>query len=282
MFNLTMDYPLFVPLFRSIDIDRWKGTLENLESHRNEQWDTLGYQHIDIRGSCYLLGFEAGAMWVRALLHGADHEDVAACARPLKRLVSFLTLPAQERWILQEFRTIASTDTIQAVLAELFKHDLRSYRPPAELQQRWVEEGLAVEGEPLNALWCLTDGWLRKRKYVVSFPGLPYFVDRLSHKAIDEATTDQLTFLRTHYKAVADSIVVKRQKLQILRIESFGADKQFKDVMGHLLAHLAGEVFAAGVAHSVGASPEASIFIAGTFGAIVDVTTVLIKDDARE
>jgi hypothetical protein len=59
--------------------------------------------------------------------------------------------------------------------------------------------------------------------------------------------------------------VVKRQKLHLLRIESFGADKQFKDVMGHLLAHLAGEVFAAGVAHSVGASPEASIFIAGTF-----------------
>lgn len=277
MFALVMDRPIFAAVFRDVDLGRWNRTYAELETRSAALAERSGFRRINLRGTCYALTFEAGALWVDALTHRADKDKLVECASRMRRLLNFLTLPAQERWILQEFVSIGSTDSIQAVLKEILRYDLRPAQPVDTFNQELLEQGLAVEGEPLSSL-VLTEGWFRKRKYLVSAPGLPYFVERLSQVALENATGNTIPFLRTHYRGVSQSVAVKAHKQHLLRIENAITDARFKDTMQHLSAHLAGEVFAFAVTNYVGASAEASIFIAGCFGAVVEVMMRLKED----
>jgi hypothetical protein len=117
----------------------------------------------------------------------------------------------------------------------------------------------------------VTQGWLAKQEYLVTLPDLNYFVDRLSSIAFETATTDPIEFLRTHWRGASRSLKVEHCRRQLMRIESATIDAKFRQTMEHVMANLAGETFAYALSSSVGTSPEASIFIAGCFGLVVDL-----------
>ena len=279
MFELVLDRPIFAPIFRDIDLAKWSHITEESDRMRAALAKQSGFRRIDIRGPCYTLSSDAGALWVDSLVHEVDKDKLLTAARLMKRLLSFLTLPPQERWVLQEFHSIGSTDSIEAVLKEVLRYDIRPLQRRdlhQELRQGLVEHGILLEDEPLASL-VLTEGWLRKREYFVSLPGVQYFVDRFSQTAF-ESTGNTVSFLRTHCTGVRRSLEVEHRQRQLLTIENAITDVRFKETMQHLGAHVAGEAFAVAVSSSLGASPEASIFIASCFGAVVEVMMKLKED----
>jgi hypothetical protein len=119
---------------------------------------------------------------------------------------------------------------------------------------------------------------LSKEKYLISPPDLSYFVERHSSAAFDEAKTDPVQFLRRRWYDTPRSIGTEHCQARLVRIESAIVDAKFRDTMEHVFANLAGETFAYAISSSIGTSPEASIFIAGCFGIVVDVVMALRKD----
>jgi hypothetical protein len=277
MFGLLLERPLFAFVFQDVDLAKWYRIPAERERLSVRLVESSGLRRIEIGQSISALHNEAGALWVDALIHGVAKDKLDEAARRMRRLLNFATMPAQERWILQDFLSIGSMDSLEAVLKEILRHDLRPALPQDNLDQDAVEQ-LSV---PTLFMWAdviLTEGWLRKRGYLVHMPHLPYFIERISSTAFENARENPVQFWRTHYRDVSHSLAVGYLQKKLLNIESAITDAQFKDTMQHVAAHLAGDTFAYALSSSVGTSPEVSIFIAGCFGIVVDVVMMLRND----
>lgn len=277
MFGLLLEEPTLATLFQDIDLAKWAP----LRGEAGKQFATLaessGLRRIGIKHCCEDLVLEVEELWADSLIHGLEEGKLEECARRMRRVLNFLTMPAQDRWILQELRSIGSTDSMQAVLKEILLYDLRRVADSDNLDRNKLGQYFGLEsGIPANVL-LLTEGRLWKQKYLVTLPELPYFTDRLSSIALEEATTDLVKFLRKHWRDASRSLKVDHFQQQLLRIESATLDVQFRKTMEHVMASLAGETFALAVSSSVGTSPEVSIFIAGCFQIVVEVTMSLRK-----
>jgi|HubBroStandDraft_6_1064221.scaffolds.fasta_scaffold119269_3 hypothetical protein len=277
MFGLLLERPIFASVFQDIDLAKWYRIPAERERLSIRLAESSGFSRIEIGQCISALHNEAGALWVDALIHGVEKDKLDESARRMRRLLNFLTMPTQERWILQEFLSIGSMDSLEAVLKEILRHDLRPILPRDNLDQDAVDQ-LTV---PTLSTWAgviLTEGWLRKRGYLVNMPHVPYFIERLSSTAFENARENPVQFWRTHYRDVSHSMAVRHDQKKLLNIESAITDAHFKDTMQHVAAHLAGDTLAYALSSSVGTSPEASIFIAGCFGIVVDVVMMLRKD----
>jgi hypothetical protein len=279
IFELLLECPIFAALFQDIDLAKWEAIKRDYEKCFASLAESSGFRRIEIKHCCLALIYEAGALWSDSLTRGLDKDKLEECAIRMKRVLNFLTMPAQERWILQELRSIGSTDSMQGVLKEVLRYDLRRVAESDNLDPAKIGQfgGPALD-LPANVL-VLTQGWLHKQKYLVTVPDLTFFVDRLSSIALEEATENPIEFLRSHWRDVSRSLKVKHCQQQLLRIESARIDTQFRHTMEHVMANLAGETFAYAISSSVGTSPEVSIFIAGCFGIVVDVMMGLRKGE---
>jgi hypothetical protein len=276
-FELLLEQPILAALFQDIDLAKWAPSKGEAQKRLAALAESSGFRRIGIKHCCLDLVYEAGELWADSLIHGLEKGKLEACANRLRRLLNFLTMPAQERWILQELRSIGSTDSMQAVLKEIVQYDLRTVVDSDNLDRDKLGEYCGREpGLPADVL-VLTQGWLKKQKYLVTIPALPYFVDRLSSTALEEATADPIKFLRTHWRDASRSLMADQCQQRLQRIESATIDAQFRQTMEHVMANLAGETFAYAISTAVGTSPEASIFIAGCFGIVVDVMMSLRK-----
>lgn len=177
-------------------------------------------------------------------------------------------MPAQERWILQELRSIGSTDSVQAILQEIVRYPLRRVVDSDNLDaSKYVGPALEIPAD----LFLLSHGWLNRQNYLVSVPDLSYFVDKLSSVTFEQATLDPIAFLRAHWRQVPRSVKVDHYQQQLIRIENALIDVQFRNQMEHMMVHLTGDSLAFAISTSVGTSPEVSIFIAGCFGIVAEV-----------
>ena len=277
MFHLLFDEPALAGIFQGVDLAKWVPLRGDAEERFARMAESAGFQRIGIRSSCEALFYEAGELWFDSLTRGIDAEKVKECAGRMGRLVVFLTLPAQERWILQEFRAIGPTDSLQSVLQEIMRHDVRVASDSDGLDlEKLGQYARGLDGMPADVL-LLTHGWIKKHKYVVSLPDFQYFIPQLSAAAFEEARSNPVDFLRRHWKDAPKSVVVQHRQRWRTKIDSAAVDAKFRGTMEHVLANLAGEAFAYAVSSSVGTSPEASIFIAGCFGIAVDVMMTLKK-----
>lgn len=256
MFELLLEEPVLAALFQDIDLAKWAPSKGEAQRRFAALAEASGFRRIAIKHCCLDLTYEAGELWMDSLTHGLEERKLEECASRMRRLLNFLTTPAQERWILQELRSIGSTDSMQAVLKEILRYDLRRVADSDNLDQGKVGEyGGPAADLPADVL-VLTHGWLSKQKYLVTVPSLSYFVDRLSSIAFENATTDPIEFLRKHWRGASRSLHVEHCRLQLQRIESATIDAQFRRTMDHVMANLAGETFAYAVSTSVGTSPE--------------------------
>ena len=276
-FELLLEEPVLATLFRDIDLAKWAP----LRGEAGKQFAALaeasGFRRIGIKDCCLDLIYEAGELWTDSLIHGLEESKLEEGAKRMRRLLNFLTMPAQERWILQELRSIGSTDSMQAILKEILRYDLRKAGDSDSLDRNKLGQYFGLErGLPTNVL-VLTQGWLWKQRFLVSVPELSYFTDRISSITLEEARTDPVEFLRNHRRVAPRSVKVEHSQLQLLRIENAILDVKFRQTMEHVMTNLAGETFALAVSSSVGTSPEVSIFIAGCFGIVVDVMMSLRK-----
>jgi hypothetical protein len=276
-FALLLQVPILATLFQDIDLAKWAPLRGEAEKRFAALAESAGFRRIEIQHCCEDLIVEAGELWMDSLTHGLEEGKLEECARRMRRVLNFLTMPAQERWILQELRAIGSTDSMQAVFKEIVRYDLRRVADSDNLDRSKLGQYFEPEsGFPPNVL-VLTQGWLWKQKYLVIVPELSYFTDRPSSITLEEATTDPVKFLRKHWRDAPRSMRVEHCQQQLLRIESATLDVKFRQTMEHVMANLAGETFALAVSTSVGTSPEVSIFIAGCFGIAVDVMMSLRK-----
>jgi hypothetical protein len=277
MFALLFEQPALAALFQGVDLAKW----ESIKEEPGERFAALaesgGFLRICIRPCCNGLVYEAGALWTDSLVRGLEEKKLKECADRMGRLVSFLTMPARDRWILQQYTSIGSTDSMQEVLKEILRHDIRlvSEADGVELD-KLGQYARGLDDLPADML-LLAHGWLKKRKYLVALPDFQYFVGRLSSTTFEEASTDPVQFLRRHWRDAPGSLIAEHRRQWLSRIEGAIADTKFRDTMEHVIANLAGDTFAYAISSSVGTSPEVSIFIAGCFGIAVDVMMSLRK-----
>ena len=101
-FELLLEEPVLATLFRDIDLAKWAP----LRGEAGKQFAALaeasGCRRIGIKDCCLDLIYEVGELWMDSLIHGLEESKLEECARRMRRVLNFLTMPAQERWILQE------------------------------------------------------------------------------------------------------------------------------------------------------------------------------------
>jgi hypothetical protein len=278
MFALLLDQPALAGIFHEVDLAKWRPMKNEPGERFAAMAELAGFLRIDIKGCCNTLVYEAGELWTESLTRGFDANRLQECARRMGRLLSFLTLPPQEPWILQEFISIGSMDSMQAVLTEILRHDVRlAAESDAVHLEQLGQYARGLDGLPADVL-LLVHGRIRKRKYYVLLPDFQYFVARLSSTTFEEASVDPIGFLRKHWRDAPGSLIVRHRRQWLWTIEAAAVDSKFRDTMEHVIANLAGETFAYAISSSVGTSPEVSIFIAGCFGIAVDVMMSLRKN----
>jgi hypothetical protein len=106
MFELLLEDPIFAALFRDVDIAKWKAIKGDSEKVFAALAESSGFRRIEIKLCCLGLIYEAGELWADSLTRGLERGKLEECASRMRRLLNFLTMPAQERWILQELRSI--------------------------------------------------------------------------------------------------------------------------------------------------------------------------------
>jgi len=271
MFALVLDRPILAAVVGKVDFDKWDHLRNQAENRGRAIFEACNYEKIDILGSVNRIVEEAGRLWLHALAGGTDAGELIACANHLRRLVSFLTLPTQERWIIQGFHTIGPTDSAEAIFSEVLRYDPRPLIASDPLLPQLQEAGFTAPVSGIPLLSIAVGGVFRKRRYVVDCPSLAFFVSRLSAVAIEQVTADPVSFLRSHYRQIPDSLAVQTHQQYLTRVESYIRDATFKETIGEFAADLSGEVSTMLIAHVLGASPEISALIGASFGATVHV-----------
>ena len=277
MFHLLFEQPVLAGIFHGVDLTKWAPMRREPNQRFTALAKSAGFLRIGIKPCCEALEYEAGELWTDSLLRGLEKDRLRECVNRLERLLSFLTLPAQEPWVLQELASIGSTDSMQAILKEVFRHDVRLVAESDGLDLRELGQyARALDDLPKDVL-ALTHGWIKKRRYLVALPNFQYFIPRVSSTALEDAVADPVEFLRKRWRDASKSAAAENHRLHLSRVKAAAVDIRFQDTMEHVLANLAGETFAYAISNSVGTSPEVSIFIAGCFGIVVDVVMSLKK-----
>ena len=255
--SLANTHPAVAPFAPPIDPDELMSKHASDVEATYKEWEVQGFRIIDLESPLLRLQIHAGALWLKLLQDGPDKAVIEQTRQLLHRSLYFLKAPSDERWTLRPYSLIGPTDNLRAILNELLRHDLEPMPRGNDSTASLMEEIFPNNPPPYQ----LTEGRLRKRRYVILFPRSLYFITEPDELILRAAAEHPVKFIRDHLEDMPRSLGVLEVERRLVGIENLQNDENLATWAKTVAVGMTANAIAAAVCNSLQLPSEARAFI---------------------